>query len=52
MERLWLRWRGNCAAAMAGPSLRKISAALAEHGHVTPTGKPYSASAVASMLAE
>ena len=33
------------------PSLRKISAALAEHGHVTPSGKPYSASAVASMLA-
>jgi DNA invertase Pin-like site-specific DNA recombinase len=32
-------------------SLRKISAGLAEHGHVTPSGKPYSASAVASMLA-
>ena len=33
-------------------SLRKISATLAEHGHVTPSGKPYSASAVASMLAD
>jgi DNA invertase Pin-like site-specific DNA recombinase len=31
-------------------SLRKVSAALAAHGYVTPSGKPYSASAVASMV--
>ena len=33
------------------PSLRRVSAALAERGFVTPSGRPYSASAVASMLA-
>src|SRR5579859_7575921 len=32
------------------PSLRKIAAALAERGFVTPSGRRYSASAVASML--
>ncbi|MGJ5082722.1 recombinase family protein [Bradyrhizobium sp. HKCCYLS3013] len=32
-------------------SLREISAELAEQGHTTPKGKPYSASAIASMLA-
>ncbi len=32
-------------------SLRNVSAALAERGYVTPSGKHYSASAVASMLA-
>jgi DNA invertase Pin-like site-specific DNA recombinase len=32
-------------------SLRKIAAALAGEGRTTPNGKPYSASAVASMLA-
>ena len=32
------------------PSLRKIAAALAERGFVTPSGRQYSASAVASML--
>jgi DNA invertase Pin-like site-specific DNA recombinase len=32
------------------PSLRKIAAALAEQGFVTPSGRQYSASAVASML--
>src|SRR5271170_5611402 len=32
------------------PSLRTIAAALASRGYVTPTGRPYSASAVASML--
>jgi len=31
-------------------SLRAVAAALAEHGHTTPAGKHYSASAVASML--
>jgi len=31
-------------------SLRKVAAALAEQGYVTPSGKRYSASAVASML--
>lgn len=31
-------------------SLRKIAAALASEGYVTPNGKPYSASAVQSML--
>jgi DNA invertase Pin-like site-specific DNA recombinase len=31
-------------------SLRKVAAALAEQGYVTPSGKNYSASAVASML--
>jgi DNA invertase Pin-like site-specific DNA recombinase len=31
-------------------SLRQISAELASQGFVTPRGKPYSASAVASML--
>jgi hypothetical protein len=31
-------------------SLRKIAAGLAERGYVTPSGRPYSASAVASML--
>jgi DNA invertase Pin-like site-specific DNA recombinase len=34
------------------PSLRVISAALADRGYVTHTGRPYSASAVASMLAQ
>jgi DNA invertase Pin-like site-specific DNA recombinase len=33
-----------------GRSLDKIAAALAAQGHVTPSGKPYSASAVKSML--
>jgi hypothetical protein len=32
-------------------SLRDVAAALAAEGHTTPSGKPYSASAVASMLA-
>lgn len=32
------------------PSLRAVAAALAERGYVTPGGKHYSASAVASML--
>ena len=32
------------------PSLRKIAAVLAERGFVTPTGRHYSASAIASML--
>jgi hypothetical protein len=31
-------------------SLRKIAADLAARGYVTPSGRPYSASAVASML--
>ena len=31
-------------------SLRKVSAALAERGYVTPKGEPYSASAIASMI--
>jgi len=31
-------------------SFRKVAAALAERGHLTPSGKPYSASAVASMI--
>jgi DNA invertase Pin-like site-specific DNA recombinase len=34
-----------------GMSLRKISAALAERGHLTGGGKPYMASAVQAMLA-
>jgi DNA invertase Pin-like site-specific DNA recombinase len=33
-----------------GPSLRKVSAGLAARGYVTPSGVPYSASAVRSML--
>ena len=33
-------------------SLRKVAAALAGRGFVTPTGRPYSASAIASMLVE
>jgi DNA invertase Pin-like site-specific DNA recombinase len=33
-------------------SLRKVAAALAARGYVTPSGKHYSASAVASMLAQ
>jgi len=33
-------------------SLRKVATGLAEHGYVTATGKHYSASAVASMLAD
>ncbi len=33
-------------------SLRKIAADLAARGHVTPSGKPYSASAVASMIGD
>jgi DNA invertase Pin-like site-specific DNA recombinase len=33
-----------------GLSLRKVSAALAERGYLAPTGKPYSAMAVRSML--
>jgi hypothetical protein len=32
-------------------SLRKISAALAAHGHLTGGGKPYDAMAVRTMLA-
>ena len=32
-------------------SLREVSALLAERGHVNASGKPYSASAIASMLA-
>ncbi len=32
-------------------SLLKVSSDLAERGYVTSTGKPYSASAVASMIA-
>ena len=31
-------------------SLRAVAAALAERGHVTPSGRPYAASAVASMI--
>ena len=31
-------------------SLRKVAAALAERGYVAPSGKPYAAAAVASML--
>jgi hypothetical protein len=31
-------------------SLRKIAAGLAQRGYVTPSGRPYSPSAVASML--
>lgn len=31
-------------------SLRNVAAVLAERGHKTPSGKPYSASAVASMI--
>lgn len=33
-----------------GMSLRKISAALAEQGHLTGSGKPHVALAVATML--
>jgi hypothetical protein len=33
-------------------SLRKVSAALAERGYVASTGRPYEATAVASMLGE
>jgi len=33
-------------------SLRNVAAGLAEQGYVTPRGRPYSASAIASMLAE
>ncbi len=33
-------------------SLRKVAAGLAERGFVTPSGRYYSASAVASMLSE
>jgi hypothetical protein len=33
-------------------SLRKIAAELARRGYVTPSGRQYSASAVASMLGE
>jgi DNA invertase Pin-like site-specific DNA recombinase len=33
-------------------SLRDVAAELAGHGYVTPSGRPYSASAVASMLGE
>ena len=32
------------------PSPRKVGASLAERGFATPSGRPYSASAVASML--
>jgi hypothetical protein len=32
--------------------LRKIAAYLAERSYVTPSGRPYSASAIASMLGE
>jgi len=35
-----------------GRSLRQISAALAEQGFLTPSGRPHSASAVQSMLSQ
>jgi len=35
-----------------GRSLQKISAALAEQGFVTPSGRPYAATAVQGMLGE
>jgi DNA invertase Pin-like site-specific DNA recombinase len=37
-------------APTRGPSLRKVSADLAARGYATPSGKPYSASAVQRML--
>jgi hypothetical protein len=40
--------RGNPAGRPQ--SLRKIAADLSQRGYVTPSGRPYSASAVASML--
>jgi DNA invertase Pin-like site-specific DNA recombinase len=33
-------------------SLREVAAELAGYGHVTPSGRPYSAAAIASMLAD
>lgn len=33
-------------------SLRKVAIELAAYGYVTPSGRPYSASAATSMLAE
>jgi DNA invertase Pin-like site-specific DNA recombinase len=35
-----------------GRSLDKIAAALAEQGHVTPSGKPYSATAIKTLLGD
>jgi hypothetical protein len=40
----------KCIYSQRAPSLRTVAAALADHGYVTPSGKHYSASAVASML--
>ena len=34
------------------PSLRTVAADLAARGYVTPSGRPYSASAIASMLGD
>jgi hypothetical protein len=37
-------------ANKVAPSLREVSTELAARGYTTPSGKPYSASAVQSML--
>ena len=36
--------------SVRAPSLRRIAVQLAERGHVTPSGRHYSASAVQSMI--
>jgi hypothetical protein len=48
-------WSATARQLRGGPdrrpqSLRKIAVGLAERGYVTLSGRPYSASAVASML--
>jgi hypothetical protein len=43
--------RGNPSGCLTH-SLRKIDAHLAERGHITPCGRPYLASTIASMLVE
>jgi hypothetical protein len=43
-------WQNSCRRELPRPSLRDISDALFARGYATPLGKPYSASAVQSML--
>ena len=39
-------------AARGAASLRTVASMLAERGYVTPSGRPYSASAIASMFGD
>jgi len=49
-ELVALAWQQHGSLNGQHQSLRKIAACLAERGCVTPNGRPYSASAISSML--